>query len=99
MLFIHNIYKKHKIFKKPQGSISENFFYKIGIFIPNNGIIIAKNRDSTYNKPLFSRFGNRIVCNYLFNKGKSTHGVGRKKISICSGGPLLRTGERRSAVC
>jgi hypothetical protein len=47
-----------------------------GIFIPNNGIIIAKNRDLTYNEPLFSRFGIHIVCNYLFNRGESTHAVG-----------------------
>jgi len=58
ILFILNIYQKRKIFSRLEIPIFENFFYK-------NGIIIAKNRDPTYNERLFNRFGTHIVGNYL----------------------------------
>ena len=54
ILFIHIIYEKRKNFCKPKILIYEDFFYK-------NGIIVAKNRNPTYNERLFSRFGTRIV--------------------------------------
>jgi hypothetical protein len=49
--------KRGRSLKRPEVLISENFFGKNGIFIPNNGIIIAINQDPIYNE-YFCRFEN-----------------------------------------